>query len=311
MHYDSPHMAMRNLELDDVAVFVQVVESGGVTAASRVMELPKSSVSRRVTRLEQRIGTQLLQRTTRSVTPTEAGREFYTRASAALAEVRDAASAAYDEREIPRGTVRFMAPPDIGAEVLPALIAAFVTEYPLVRVDIDLSASPALLSDASYDLALHIGRAPELGITSVKLQDMAFGLYASRGYLARSGTPSAVADLAGHDCVLFHASRGRSRWTLHREGAPDGAPSRYQIDVSGPISANDITFVRRAAVAGAGIALLPRLVGEAAIAQGDLVGILPEYVTASQPLFLGYPASFHTPLAVRALRDHLLQSFPK
>jgi DNA-binding transcriptional LysR family regulator len=109
--------------------------------------------------------------------------------------------------------------------------------------------------------------------------------------------------------VLF---RGHDRWRLHRQPGEDpGAAGRVEVVVGGRVEANDIGFVRRAAVAGAGIALLPRLVGDTAVADGDLVAVLPDHRTDTAPLHLVQPARRHVPLAVRALRDHLLRHFPR
>lgn len=308
--WNNDEVALADLDIDDVAVFVRIVDAGGITAAAVAMHLPKSSVSRRLARLERHLGTRLLDRTTRSVTPTEAGQEFYVRVAPALAEVRDAAGAAFDARETPRGTVRMSAPPDIGVEVLPLLLAGFVADHPEVRLEIDFSVVPAGPGRTDFDLALCVGRPAERGLTSVKLQDMAFRMYASPAYLERAGTPATDADLVRHDCVLFRADGGRSRWLLHHRGGPDAGPP-MDVVVRGPLATNDISFVRRAAVAGAGVALLPRLVGERAVANGRLSAVLGDYETVSSPLYLALPARAHVPLAVRALRDHLLRRFPR
>jgi DNA-binding transcriptional LysR family regulator len=209
--------AVGELDLGDVATFVRVVDSGGFTAAARALHAPKSSVSRRVKRLEQRLGAQLLHRSTRAISLTDAGRDFHRRVAAALAEVGDAVTAVVDAREVPRGVVRFTAPPDLGAEVLPALLATFAAELPLVRLDVDLLAQTPDLVEAGYDLAVCVGRPREHQLTIGKLQDMTLRLYASPGYLAGAGgPPTTVAELADHSCVLFRAERGRARWRLHR-----------------------------------------------------------------------------------------------
>ena len=297
---------MDNVDLDDVAAFVEVVRAGGITAAARAMQAPKSSVSRRVARLERRLGTRLLERTTRSVTLTDAGHGFHARAAAALAELHDAADAAFDAREVPRGTVRLTAPPDVGAEVLPPLVAGFVAAHPLVRVEVELTADAP--DPRRYDLALRAERPVERGVTTYRLQDMTLHLYAAPEYLARAGEPAVAADLGGHDCVLFRADRGHERWRLHRS---DGSSTPTEVVVGGRVTANDVGFLRRAAVAGAGITLLPRLVGDAAVAAGDLLPVLPGLRTDAAPLYLAHPARPHVPLAVRALRDHLLRLFPR
>ncbi|TCO61041.1 LysR family transcriptional regulator [Actinocrispum wychmicini] len=301
-------MAVPDLQLDDVAVFVRVVDTGGFTAAADTLHLPKSTVSRRVARLERRLGTRLLNRTTRAVTPTEAGRSFYARASAALAELHDAASAAFDEREIPRGTVRLGAPPDVGAEVLPALLARFVEQHPQVRVEVTFFVDPPDLVEHGLDVGLQVGPPHQPALVAVQLQDMGFGLFAAPSYLEREGAPGSVAELADRACVVFRPDRGRGRWRLYRV---DDHASAVDVVVRGPLAANDITFVRRAAIAGAGVALLPRLVGEIAVQEGQLCPVLPEYRTDGQPLYLVSPASPHVPLKVRALRDFLLGHFPR
>ncbi|HXV92662.1 MAG TPA: substrate binding domain-containing protein, partial [Pseudonocardia sp.] len=252
----------------------------------------------------------LLHRTTRSLALTEAGRAYHGRVAAALAELGDAAAAAVEAREVPRGTVRLSTPPDVGAEVLPALIAAFVARYPEVRVEIELSADPRDLVEGGYDLALRGGRPRGPSLTAHKLQDNAFRLYAAPAYLARAGVPGGPGDLAGHTCVLFRPWGGRCRWRLRRDGDGLGG-ERVEVSVTGPVAANDLSFVRRAAVAGAGIALLPELVGAAAVRGGGLEGVLPELSADGLPLYLVHPAARHLPLAVRALRDHLLEHFPR
>lgn len=292
-------------DLDDIAVFVQVVDAGSFTAAARVLRAPKSSVSRRVARLEGRLATRLLHRTTRSLALTEAGRTYYTRVSTALAALDEAAGAALDARETPRGTVRVTAPPDVGAEVLPALVAAFIRRHPHVRVDIDFSPDPPDLVTGGHDLALAAGRRPGTSSARTKLQDMAFRLYAAPDYLARAGEPQRPQDLADHACVLFRPQHDHCRWRLHgRHGAVD-------VQVGGPVAANDLSFVRRAAVAGSGIALLPELVGARAVADGGLRAVLPDHHADGDPLYLVYPSNRYVPLEVRVLRDFLLEHFPR
>ncbi|MGL5811394.1 MAG: LysR family transcriptional regulator, partial [Nocardioides sp.] len=298
-------IAASDLDFDDVVVFVRIVDLGGITAAADALHLPKSSVSRRLARLERRLGTRLLHRTTRSVTPTEAGRALHLRVAPALAEVRNAVAATYDAREIPRGTVRMSAPPDVGAEVLPTLVSTFVADHPQVRVTVDLSGAPIGHGGIGYDLALCDAPPTERGLIVTKLQDMCFRLYASPAYVERAGNPRSADDLAHHDCVLFRADNSRSRWILrHRQGSAAGPA--IDVVVGGAVTANGISFVRRTAIAGAGIALLPHLAAAADVAEGRLMTVLDGYETESSPLFLTLPAQAHTPLAVRALRDHLL-----
>ncbi|MBB4963438.1 LysR family transcriptional regulator [Saccharothrix violaceirubra] len=285
-------------ELGDVAVFVRVVEAGSFSAAARVLWMPKSSVSRRVARLENRLGVRLLHRTTRSLALTDAGRAYHARVSVALAELDSAAGAAADSREAPRGVVRLAAPPDVGAEVLPELLAAFLARYPEVRVEVALSPSADLV-EGGFDLALRGGAG---GRGATRLQDTRFRLFASPVYLARKGNPQRPAELEGHLCLRFGDV---DRWLLH------GPRGEVSVAVTGPLAADDLSFVRRAAVAGAGIALLPEPSVAPAVRAGLLVPLLPDHHAEGRPLHLVVPSDRHLPSRVAVLRDYLVANFPR
>ncbi|WP_026422127.1 LysR family transcriptional regulator [Actinokineospora inagensis] len=284
-------------ELGDVAVFVRVVAAGSFSAAARALWMPKSTVSRRVARLENRLGVRLLHRTTRSLALTDAGRAYHARVSVALSELDSAAGAAADNRETPRGLVRMTAPPDVGAEVLPELLAAFLARFPEVRVDVSLSTRTDLV-DGGFDLALR-GTG---GRGSTRLQDTRFRLFASPVYLARRGVPPRPADLAGHQCLRFGDV---DQWLLH------GPRGEVAVSVSGPLVADDLSFVRRAAVAGAGIALLPEPSVAASVRSGLLTPVLPDHHAEGRPLHLVVPSDRHLPSRVAVLRDFLVANFPR
>lgn len=293
------------VDLSDVEVFVRVVEANGFSAAARALRLPKSTVSRRVARLEDALGTRLLQRTTRSLSLTEAGREYHSRVSGALAAMEEAAALALQAQEHPHGAVRLAAPPDVGSELLPGLLAGFVERFPDVRVEVDLDPNAPGLVEGGYDLALRAGRPVDVTAATVRLQQVDFRLYAAPGYRDRRGLPEKPDELVGHACVLFRARNGRARWRL------EGPGGEVEVVVGGSLSADDMTFVRRAAIAGVGVALLPELVGERAVATGRLCPVLPAFHSPGIPLYLVHPSATHVPLHVRVLRDFLLGGFPQ
>jgi DNA-binding transcriptional LysR family regulator len=304
MHRTIGSKVTTEVELSDIAVFVKVVETGGFSAAARARHEPKSSVSRRVARLERSLGTRLLHRTTRSVALTEAGATYFKRAARALTDLDEAAGAALAAQEEPRGTIRMTAPPDVGNELLPFLLTEFVALYPHVHVETDLSADTPNLVEGGFDIALRGSRGNDEALATTKLQDTAFRLYAAPRYLERFAAPDGPAGLADHMCVLFRGRGGKCIWQL-RSGTEE-----VDVAVTGAISANDLSFVRRAAVAGAGIALLPELVGAESVAAGELVPVLSGWSAGGAPLFLVYPSRQHLPLRIRALRDHFLARFP-
>lgn len=293
------------MDLRDVSFFVSVVETGGISAAARALSAPKSSVSRGVARLENNLGVRLLHRSTRSLTPTEAGQSFYERVSVALREMNEAASAAIEAREVPKGTVRVSAPLDVGAEVLPHLVARFVESHPEVTVEVELSADAPSLIQGGFDLALRGGPQPDSGLIARKLQDTLFKLYASPAYVAKTGAPANPEDLSEHQCILSRSRNGRDEWRLR------GSRGLARVVVRGSVVANDLSFIRRAAVAGSGIALLPDIVGSLLVRNGVLREVLADYHASGYPLYIVYPSRKHVPLRVRALRDFIVESFPR
>lgn len=290
--------------LDDVAVFVEVVESGGFSSAARTLGVPKSSVSRRIARLEERLGVRLLNRTTRAIALTDSGRAYFERVSGALATLREAAGAAEEAREVPKGRVCVSAPPGVGDEALPDVVARFVATYPEVEVQVDIRAETPNLVESGHDLAVVGGRQPDSSLVIRKLRRTDFRLYASPEYLEDAGVPETVKDFAEHAFILFHARSGKCRWTL------TGPEGDVDVEVRGRVETNSLAFVRRAAFCGLGIALLPQVPGEMAVKQGLLAPVLAEHFMAGNDLFVIVPSNQHVPPRVRAFCDFLIENFP-
>lgn len=296
-------MKLDDLDLNDLLGFTRVIDAGGYSDAARKLAVPKSSLSRRVIRLEAALGVRLLHRTSRAFAPTEAGRELHIRATQALALLSAAAQAAVTGSEVPRGTVRLGAPPGVGAELLPGLITSFITLYPDTRVVVDLALPQIDLVEAGLDLAIRPGPLRDSSLTRRKLQDMPFKLFASPAFFAGSRPPRTIDELSRTRCVLFGSRRDRARWVLYRDH------SRVEVTVRGAIASDDLSFVRRATVAGAGVALLPEIVGARLTVSGALLRVLPDYQAPQNPLYLVYPTVPQLPLKVAKLRDHLLEHF--
>ena len=255
---------MDELNLNDVRVFARVIESGGFSAAARALRVSKSSVSRCVARLEDQLGVLLVQRTPRATLPTAAGRRYFEQISPALETIRDASTRA-SERDAPRGLVRIGAPQSVGSEALPELIARFVALYSEVRVEVELTAGSPSMIDEGIDLAIRGGPQPDSSLISRALGGSAFRLYASPAYLARAEPPRRPEQLGSHECLLFRAARGQDTWQL------EGPRGPVAVAVSGRIASNELSFIRRAAIAGAGIALLPEAPTSHAVARGLLI----------------------------------------
>jgi DNA-binding transcriptional LysR family regulator len=290
--------------LDEIAVFVHVVQAGSFTAAARQRNVPKSTLSRAVSRLEEVMRARLLLRSSRKIALTEAGRAFYDRAAPHVAGLRDAAEA-LDADDQPQGTLRLTAPPDLGA-FLGELLVRFSARYPLVRFDVDLSTRLQNLIEERFDAALRAaGVMDDTSLVARRILTGERQLFASPTYLARRGAPATPEELAGHECVLFRPVDGRSEWSL--EGL-DG--EERQVTVTGRIDGNDFSMVHAAAVAGAGIALLPAFPITRVSEDARLLRVLPGWVsTPSGSLHFVYPAARHVPKKVVAFRDFVLESF--
>jgi DNA-binding transcriptional LysR family regulator len=291
-----------DVDLNRVAVFLRVVELQSFTAAAEVLGLPKSSVSRSVARLEESLGVQLLQRTTRAIQLTEAGRLYFEQASRALSELEQAHEALSQLDAKPQGPVRITAPSDLGAQVLAPLAARFVRRSPGITLEFILTGRLVNLVEEGVDLAVRAGPMRDSSLISRRVSGLEAWIFASRAYLDARGTPTSLQDLAGHDCVLFRPRRGQSEWTLI------GPRGKEQVTVRGPVSGDDFTFLREAVLAGAGIGLLPALQCEQDVAQGRLVRLLSPYTGPSAPLHVVWPASRHVPKRVLLVREWLVKS---
>jgi DNA-binding transcriptional LysR family regulator len=291
----------RTIDWNRVSVFLKVVEDGGFTAAARSLRLPKSSVSRSVALLEKELGARLLQRSTRKVELTEAGRIFYDRASRALAGVEEAALAVADLQQSPTGLVRITAPLDAGISLLAPLLAEFLARHPGVQVEAIVTNRLVDLVGESVDFALRISELRDSSLIARRLRRIDTGVVASPAYLARRGTPKKVSDLAAHDCLLFRPERGRARWTLAC------AEREVSVEVSGVLAADDYTFLRRAVQAGIGIALMPLFVLEDLIVSGEVVRLFPAFTTEHGYFHLVYPSAHYLPQRSVVFRDFLLE----
>jgi DNA-binding transcriptional LysR family regulator len=285
------------LPLQELAVFAAVAEAEGFSAAARRLGLSKSMVSMAVSRLEQRLGVRLLQRTTRRLSLTEAGAATLPHAQRALLAARDAEEAANQTLTSPRGVLRVNAPMSFGLlHVVPAL-GAFARAYPEVRVDLVLDDRVLDLIEGGFDLALRIGLLPDSALIAQTLGRSRNVLAASPDYLARAGSPRAPDDLTRHAALLYSLASAGPRWSLSREG------QKESIKVSGPLKANSSLALRQALLQGLGIAAVPLFVVGEDLASRRLVRVLPAWELPEQPIHAITTARDYVPQKTRAFVD--------
>jgi len=291
------------MDLNHVAAFVRVVHDGSFTAAARALGLPKSSVSRSVAQLEEDLGVRLLHRTTRKLHLTEAGTAFYDRAAGALTSIEEATSTASELHGDLRGTVRVTAPPDLGVWALASIIARFVRKNPAVRIDLSLTGRVVDIAAEGFDLAVRAGPLRDQSLVARSVGELDSALYASRKYLARRGTPTSIEELPKHDCILFRPDvNGKAVWELFGE-----SKEKQRIEVEGHVSSDDLSFVKKAILAGAGIAFTPQFLCAREEATGKIVRVLPEWSLEGAPLNVVYPAARYVPRRVIAFRDFVVR----
>lgn len=283
-------------DLNDIAMFVQVVRHGSFAEAGRRLGLPPNTLSRRIQQLEAQLGTRLMQRSTRKLTLTSAGQAFHERCAGAVDGLVEAGQALMTGSQQPSGLVRVAAPADFLDFFPMEWVAEFLARHPLVRLDFVLSDAKADLIAEQIDVAFRGGSLPDSGYVGRQLLGArSDGMVASPAYIAARGAPATLQDLADHDCVTTAHPSGRSTWRL---AGPDGVEE--EVQVAGRFSGNTAQALRRATVAGLGIALLPPAMATLDLQAGRLLRVLPQYQRTGQGLSVLYPSRRQLPLAVSA-----------
>lgn len=288
------------IDLNDVRLLVEVVRAASFTSAANARGVPVSTVSRRIARLERSVGTLLLERTTRRLRLTDAGRRYFDHAERALDELTEAANGVRSLATVPRGHVRVTAPIGIGA-MLTTSLAWYLAENPHVTVEVDLTDRRVDLLAEGFDIAFRAGAVDSPDFVGKQVYASTRGLFASKEYLKRRGRPKQLDDLSRHDLIAMRSSTRGGVWDLVM---PGGRTKRFTFTPR--LVVNEMMAARSAAIAGGGIAFLP---GEES--KRTLERVLPELAGAPGGMWLLYPARRSVTAAVRSLVDHLLSSLPQ
>ncbi len=286
------------MDLNLLGLFEAVGRTASFSAAARELGIPKSSASRGIARLEEELGVQLLFRTTRHVSLTEAGGALLDRVAPLLRSMTVALGDLPEREEAPSGTLKLTAPVDLGVLFLAEVLTRYTARYPSVAVDLHLTRRIVDLVGEGFDVALRVS--PKLEDSSLvvrKVAPIVSYLYASPLYLARRGTPRTEEDLEGHDWVVF---RGGPQFLRASGSARDTArPPRMSCD--------DLLFVRDAVRSGAGLGLLPSFVSGPDVLAGSLVRIVPRFERQAGNVYVVTPAAKHVPRKVTAFRDLVVE----
>lgn len=290
------------MDLNDILVFTKVVETRSFTGAAEQLGLPKSTVSRKLAQLEERLGVRLVQRTTRKLALTEIGEAYYERCARIVGDLAAAEQLVTDMQSTPRGRVRVTAPIDLSMRHLGAICARFVAAHPDVNVELEASDRVADLIEEGFDVAVRFGTLQESTLIARRLCKIETLLVAAPAYLARRGAPAIVDDLEEHERVLFTPSPRVQSWTLvHGDATYEfGRPVRF--------SSNNVGAARDAVLAGAGIALLAEFMVADDIAAGRLVPVLRDWRSRAIDAHAVYPARQNLPPRLSLFLDHLARA---
>ncbi len=284
--------------------FQAVVETGSFTAAAERLGIAKSAVSRRVSALEQRLGSQLLNRTTRALDLTDSGRAFYDRAVRVLADLDEAEAAVAQRGGRLIGTLRVALPLSFGTLHMAEPISAFLDAHPDIDLQIDLNDRRVDLVAEGMDLALRIGRLRDSTLIARKLFDVRFVTCASPDYLAEHGVPETPDDLTQHRVLVYtNVPDPRLLPFVDCDG------QSHDVRVAPRMAASNGDLLVAAAAAGQGIVVEPTFMSADAVEAGKLVPILTDFARPPTPAYIVYPHTRHLSLRVRAFIDHLVDWF--
>ena len=282
----------------NMSSFVQVVDRKSFSRAARQLKLSQGAVTGHVQSLEQQLGVRLLNRTTRKVSLTEEGAQFYQRCIRILAEVAEVENLATSFQQAPRGHLRLNTDVTLARVVAP-VVSEYVLSYPEVSVELIMTDQISDLVEGKFDLAIHTGSAFDSSLIQRRLGKAQRVVCASPIYLALRGTPRIPEDLAEHNCLTVCNSSRANRWRF------TSGTSEHQIEVAGNLRSNSIEAIRAAALKGHGICLLPLLNVAEDLKTGRLLCLLSDYVTAEAPIQALYLAGRHLSARVRTFLDFI------
>ncbi|MBX5157924.1 MULTISPECIES: LysR family transcriptional regulator [unclassified Rhizobium] len=286
-------------DLNDIAVFVKVAQYGSFSRAAHSLGMPVSTVSRKVTSLEEQLGVTLLQRTTRKLSLTAQGRAYFDQCSEPLAHLIDAEQALTETQKKPEGLLKISVPVIFGQEVFYEFVSSFLKTYPDIQVDLFVTNLFLDLIAENIDLGIRFGELKDSSIIAQRLGKSVRYLVAAPDYLKGKAPPSEPQDLNEHQCVLLNGRNGEAEWHL----VSGGKSVRQQV--SGPVSSRDFDAVSAFTNRGHGIGLLPSTYCDDEIRRGALIRLLPDW--SSEEIFVHavYPTRRFLPARLQVFLDAL------
>ncbi|MGB1092030.1 MAG: LysR family transcriptional regulator [Oceanobacter sp.] len=286
---------------EGIREFVAVAEQGGFTRAAERLGISVAQVSRQVSALEDRLNTELLHRTTRKVTLTEAGQRFFQHCQPLLEGLTEAERAVSSYQQNPVGEIKLTAPITMGESQIAPLLLSFMQQYPKINVRLNLTNQTLDLLEGGYDLAIRIGKLPDSSLKARQLSSRSLHLCASPDYLAQHGHPHTLNELGRHNCLLGTLDYWRFVERSH------GQEKERLLRVNGSLRINSGHALKDAALQGIGMVQLPEFYVADDLASGRLIEVLPAYRPSNESIWAVYPGTRHLSTKIRLLVDHLVQ----
>lgn len=290
-------------QLEDMAMFVRIVEAGSITKAAAQLNIAKSAVSRRLKDLETRLGSQLISRTTRQSNLTEAGENYYQRANSIISEVDALNEQTSGTLTRIEGTLKMTTPLSFGLMHLSNVIDDYANQHPKLDFELDFSDRCIDLLEEGYELAIRIGELPDSSYQAKRLTPIRFILCASPAYLEKNGTPKTLKDLAGHNFLQYGLTKD-SHVSL-----TDDKGKTFDFTINAKIKATNGEFLVNMAEKGHGIIFIPTFIAYQTLARGELVPILQQYDLPTLNAYAVYPKNRFLSQRCRYLIDFISERF--
>jgi len=286
-------------DLDNILIFVRVAQFESITRAARSLGMPISTVSRRLSVLESELGASLLRRTTRRVTLTAQGREYFAECQEPLSLLQEAEQVLTQAQKRPEGLLRVTLPVILSQESFFDFVSAFLKDHARIRVELVVTNVLLDLLAENIDVAIRVGELQDSSVIARRLGTSAYYLVAAPEYLKARSRPAEPADLKSHDCVMFNARNNQRDWNLV------SGRRRVTVQVSGPVASRDINSASAFVHRGHGIGLLPSTYCDEAIAKGKLIRLLPKWTSTPIPVFALYSSRKFLPLRLSVFLEAL------
>lgn len=290
-------------QLEDMAMFVRIVEAGSITKAAEQLDIAKSAVSRRLKDLENRLGNQLISRTTRQSNLTEAGEHYYQRACSILNEVDALNEQTSGSPTRIEGTLKMTAPLSFGLMHLNEVISDYANQYPNLDFELDFSDRHVDLIEEGYELAIRIGELQDSSYQARRLTSIRFILCASPEYLNENGVPETLEDLRDHTFLQYSLARYGDLELIDEQG------KKHNISIDAKIKATNGEFLANMAVKGHGIVFIPTFIAYKALKRGELIPILQQYQQPTLNAYAVYPKNRFLSQRCRYLIDFISERF--